>query len=83
MTGVSIYDQLVSATSELLGPASERFIDRQISNHLHIKPQEITASEVKELAHWIRVSMSVLSNDHATLHNYEQEIQRICEGGQS
>lgn len=78
---MSIYDQLVAATTELLGPASERFIDRQISNHLKIEPRAITAHEVADLAHWIRLSISVLSNDHDTLRTYELAIQKISKKG--
>jgi hypothetical protein len=42
----NIYLSLVSITGDYLGPAAERFIDRQISNHLEKEPQTITKKDV-------------------------------------
>lgn len=73
----SVYDQLIAATSELLGPASARFIDRQIDNHLHIEPRQITSKDVDTLSHWIRLSISMLSDDKETLKDYEAALQEL------
>lgn len=79
---LSVYEQLVAATSELLGPASGRFIDRQIVSHLQIKPEDLTAKDVELLSHWIRLSIGMLSNDRKTLQAYNQALLKLSKGGE-
>lgn len=76
----SLYDQLVAVTSELLGPASERFIDRQIVSHLNIDPIDLTAKDLRELSEWIRLSMGMLTNDMDTLKAYSRALKDLSGG---
>lgn len=76
----SIYQQLVNATTELLGPASGRFIDRQIENHLKIQPHELRPKDIVVLAEWIRLSMGLLTDDAKTLSSYSSVLDRLSRG---
>lgn len=73
----TIYEELIALTSDLLGPASARFIDRQIISHLAIEPDTITAKEVGQLSHWIRLSISVLSDDEDMIQAYTSALERL------
>ena len=49
----SVYDQVVRITHVYLGPAADRFIARQVENHLHKPPQDLTKNDLKSLIDWI------------------------------
>ncbi len=75
----NMYDQLVAVTNELLGPASERFIKRQIDSHLKIKPEDLTSKDINELAEWIRLSIGMLTDDKETLRTYNNALRELCQ----
>lgn len=81
MSRNSIYEQLVAITGDLLGPAAERFIDRQITSHLNINPEDLTPRDLGELTHWIRLSIGVLSDDQETIQSYTAAVERLRRGG--
>ena len=66
----SIYDQVVRITNVYLGPAAERFISRQVENHLHKDPEKLTKSDLLGLIDWIRVVVSLLSDDPDIIEEY-------------
>ncbi len=72
------YNKLVEATSELLGPASQRFIDRQIRNHLGKEPGKLNQADLKQLAQWLRLSVGVLTDDEVLLNKYSQVLDELC-----
>ncbi len=75
---IRCYQQLIDATSELLGPASQRFIDRQIRSHLNKEPGALTKSDIKKLSQWLRLSVGVLTDDEALLNRYSQTLDELC-----
>jgi hypothetical protein len=58
-----LYDNIVSVLEDYLGPAAGRFVDRQIAYHFDKPPQEVTTSDLERLTDWIRISMSLLTDD--------------------
>ncbi len=57
-----------------LGPAAERFVERQIRFHLHKKPAEVTKADIPVLAEWIKVSMALLTDDKQTIDECEHKL---------
>ena len=80
MTTQNLYQELVEITSCLLGPASERFIARQIHNHLSKEPHEIVPEDLVQLVDWIKLSMSLLTDDIHTINDYEQQLRALAIG---
>jgi hypothetical protein len=76
---MSLYEQVVKVTNAYLGPAAERFIDRQVENHLHIKPQKLTKKDLYSLIDWIRVVVSLLTDDREIVEEYISELQKLVE----
>jgi hypothetical protein len=74
----TIYSQVVKATHVYLGPAAERFIDRQVENHLHKPPKTITRSDLKVLVDWIRVVVSLITEDAEIVEEYIGELEKIA-----
>jgi len=65
-----LYNQLVEISSDYLGPAAERFIERQVTTHLHKKPLELTVRDLAKLIDWIKLAFALLTNDSQIVDEY-------------
>lgn len=74
----SIYEQVVKVTHVYLGPAAERFIDRQVENHLHKPPQDLSRHDLLALIDWIRVVVSLLTEDSEIIEEYTAELRKLA-----
>jgi hypothetical protein len=72
-----VYKDLVNLTNPYLGPSSERFIDRQIKNHLNKEPSEIKPRDLSLLVDWLSLSMSVLTDDNDIISEYIKKIKLL------
>ncbi|HVX48340.1 MAG TPA: hypothetical protein VHA05_03225 [Candidatus Saccharimonadales bacterium] len=78
-----LYDKIVTTTNVYLGPAAERFIARQVQSHLSKPPEEITKDDLKNLLDWIRVAVSLLTDDGELIEEYINELNKLCADGES
>ena len=76
-TGSGLYARVVSITDVYLGPAAERFISRQVQNHLHKEPSEFSESDLVKLIDWVRVAFSLLTEDAAVVEEYIGRLQEL------
>lgn len=76
-----LYDKIVQVTHVYLGPAADRFIARQVQSHLHKQPEELTKPDLAKLIDWIRVAVSLLSDDHELIEEYIGELQKLSTNG--
>ena len=70
----SVYNQLVEISRDYLGPATERFIERQVTTHLHKKPLEITVQDLIKLVDWIKLAFALLTNDSRLVDEYINRV---------
>ena len=77
-TSTTLYDRVVEVTTSYLGPAAERFLERQIRTHLHKKPRSITRSDLSKLIDWIRLAMSLLTEDILTVDEYIKSLEKLA-----
>jgi len=77
-TQVSLYGQLVKVTHVYLGPAADRFIARQVENHLHKSPSELSQADLLSLIDWIKVVVSLLTEDEGIIEEYTEELQKLA-----
>jgi hypothetical protein len=82
-TSPSLYDQVVRVTNVYLGPAAERFIARQVENHLHKSPEELSSKDLLSLIDWIRVVVSLLTEDSEIIEEYADELQKLAGNGRT
>jgi hypothetical protein len=71
----TLYDRVVRITHIYLGPAADRFIDRQVQNHLSKTPSQLTASDLTSLIDWIRVAVSLLTDDKEIIEEYIDQLR--------
>ena len=73
----TVYQRVVEITHIYLGPAADRFIDRQVQNHIHKDPSKLTIDDLEHLIDWIRVAVSLLTDDAEIVEEYVTQLQRI------
>ena len=74
----SVYDQVVQVTHVYLGPAADRFIARQVENHLHKKPSELSKADLLALIDWIKVVVSLLTENSEIIEEYVSELEKLA-----
>lgn len=73
-----LHNKIVNIVREYLGPAAERFVDRQITFHLNKNPEEITKQDISVLVSWIGVSIGVLTGDNTQVANCVARINSLA-----
>ena len=77
MAEIVLYDRVVRITHVYLGPAADRFIARQVQNHLHKEPQDLSKADLRKLIDWIRVAVSLLTEDSQLIEEYTLQLERL------
>lgn len=73
----TLYDRVVRVTHVYLGPAADRFIERQVQNHLHKSPSELSEKDLAKLIDWIRVTVSLLTEDNEVIDEYIHQLVNL------
>lgn len=73
----SFFKQVVSATDDYLGPASERFISRQVEHHLNKQPSELKKKDLPHLIQWIRLAMGLVIDDQQMIEDYIATLRQL------
>ena len=76
--GASLYIEVVKVTHIYLGPAADRFIARQVQNHLHKEPDELSEVDLLKLIDWVRVAVSLITEDGAIVEEYIDRLKRLA-----
>lgn len=78
MANTSLYDDVVTITYDYLGPAADRFVVRQIRNHLQKDPSRLERDDLRQLIDWIRLAMLLISNDTVVVDRYIADLERLA-----
>jgi hypothetical protein len=79
MTKTSLYDDVVTITYDYLGPAADRFVVRQIRNHLQKDPAQLKKDDLKQLIDWIQIAMRLISDDSLIVDRYIADLKCIAQ----
>lgn len=79
MPDETLYDRVVRVTHVYLGPAADRFIARQVQNHLHKQPEDLTEKDLGKLVDWIRVTVSLLTEDSEVIEEYINQLINLTQ----
>ncbi len=74
----NLYENILGITTDYLGPAAQRFIDRQIAFHLHKKPDEITKDDLPNLVGWVSISLASLTEDTNAVKDCADRISDLA-----
>jgi len=73
-----LYAQVVRVTNVYLGPAADRFVARQVQNHLDKPPEQLTKQDLLKLIDWIKVAVSLLTEDSEIVEEYATQLQHLA-----
>lgn len=68
------YQSIIDILREPLGPAAERFLNRQMEFHLGKKTSHLTATNVKKITPSISTALSLLTSDKKSIVQTEKKI---------
>ncbi|HEX5394810.1 MAG TPA: hypothetical protein VFW52_00410 [Candidatus Saccharimonadales bacterium] len=77
MAAGSVYKQVSEITRDYLGPATDRFLDRQITFHLKKDPHLLTSEDIPKLAEWVKVSIAILTDDRSMVDEFSNRINSL------
>jgi hypothetical protein len=72
METTSLFEQLVA-----VGPAADRFISRQIRNHLHIEPESLNKKDLRRLIDWLKLAMGLLTSEQKIVDEYVRQVRSL------
>jgi hypothetical protein len=75
----NLYDDVVRVTYQYLGPAADRFVVRQIRNHLGKDPSELRPKDLRQLIDWIQLAMRLISKDDEVIDQYIAELELLVQ----
>jgi hypothetical protein len=73
----NLYQKVVQVTYIYLGPAADRFVTRQVVNHLHKRPEQLSKSDMPELIDWIKLAMGFLTQDQKIIEDYISRLRNL------
>jgi hypothetical protein len=74
---MALYDEAVAVAKGYIGPAGQQFIDRQLTSHLNLKPTDLTASNLADLAKWCFASgRLVIDENQAT--EFSEKVKSLA-----
>jgi hypothetical protein len=79
MTKQTLYEQVVETTHTYLGPAAERFIARQVQNHLKKRPEQLSQADLSALIDWIQIAVSLLTEDSDIIEDYVSALRKLAD----
>lgn len=79
MASSNLYEDVVAVTYDYLGPAADRFVVRQIRNHLNKDPDELEPKDLHKLMDWIRLAMQLISSDTTVIDNYMADLHTLVQ----
>jgi hypothetical protein len=71
------FQQVVAVTENYLGPASERFVRRQVEFHLDKQPDELKKADIPRLSASIEVALGLLVDDKSVVSAAVKDLQKI------
>jgi hypothetical protein len=79
MAKKTLYEQVVDTTHIYLGPAADRFISRQVQNHLKKQPEQLSQADLEKLIDWIQIAVSLLTEDSDIIEDYISALKRLAD----
>jgi hypothetical protein len=78
----TLYTRAVQVTEEYLGPAGERFLRRQIEEHLNIRPEDLKEKNLSRLINWLSIAFALLTNNEKDINAFTSDLKALSEKGQ-
>lgn len=78
MQKITLYTKALKVSEDYLGPAGERFLRRQISEHLGIIPENLKQHQLHKLVQWTELAFSLLTNDRHEVNAFTSNLLSLA-----
>ena len=75
----TLYAKAVQVTEDYLGPAGERFLRRQIENHLKIQPEKLDKKNLPKLINWSVIAFALLTNNDEYVDAFTRDLSQLTQ----
>jgi hypothetical protein len=75
----SLYSRVLEITEDYLGPASQRFLDRLVMNHLGKPAPKISRKDLPQLVVWIKLATTMITSDQRSVDEYMQRLEDLVD----
>ena len=75
----ALYDEVIRVTQVYFGPATRRFVDRQIRTHIGVEPRKLRKRHLTDLIDWMGVAMALVTEDRKVVNSYKAELRSLTE----
>ena len=75
----TLFEKVVTAAAEYMGPAANRFILRHVRANLNKEPSELTAEDVVKLAELVRVEVSLFTEDAQLVDDFTASLLKVTQ----
>lgn len=73
---MGLYDDVVNLAKTYMGPAAQKFVDRQIKGHLAVDKSQLERDHLDELARWCYTSGKLLM-DEGKAQEFSQKVKAL------
>ena len=73
---MALCDDVINVAKTYMGPAADRFVSRQVSQHLDITVETLSNQHLPELAKWIFISGKLLM-DEAKAQEFSDKVKGL------
>jgi len=80
---LTIYQQVIDVATDYLGPASKRFMDRQITSHLKIEPEKLASKDIPTLTEWTKIALAFLTEDRKLINEFVRRMEHLSSAGEA
>lgn len=74
MAEITLTERVIEVTTEYLGPAARRFVQRQVKVHFNKPVDQLTVEDIPPLADWSKLALSLLTSDQSTVDKFQKEL---------
>lgn len=78
-TKTRLYEEVIKLTQAYFGPATRRFVNRQVTNHLGKEPEQLDRQDLLRLIDWISPAMALVTENQETVKRYISELRALAE----
>lgn len=79
----TLYKRVIEVTEDYLGPAAQRFVDRQITNHLDKSPQQLSTQDLPTLIDWTKAAIALLTEDTKLVKEFSTRLKLLTDKSNS
>jgi hypothetical protein len=75
----SLYNHVLEITEDYLGPASPRFLDRLVMNHLGKPAAKISKNDLPQLVVWIKLATTMITSDQRSVAEFMERLENLVD----